>query len=159
MRKVSLDVGCGDKPRGTVNCDLYLNQTFHRENRTRINLSRIPNFVKCDAQYLPFKSNCFEEVICSHLIEHVKNPYLLLDELMRVCKSKGIVYLSLPHRFSKNAKNAGHIHFFSRRWFENNLKYPFDMETTTWSPFGFFLFFPDNMKLKIYKRKEYYGKT
>lgn len=146
-----LDVGYGDKPRGNVNCDLFIKKTVHRTSS--INPKKIDNFVLCDSQYLPFKLNCFKEIICSHVIEHIKDPYKLLDELMRTCKHNGTVYLSLPHRFSYGAKNKGHIHFFTRRWFEKNLKYPFDIKITTWTPLKFLLFFPNEIKIKIYKKE------
>jgi hypothetical protein len=73
-------------------------------------------------------------------MEHIKDPYKLLDELMRTCEHNGTVYLSVPHRFSCSAKDKGHMHFFTRRWFEKNLKYPFDMKITRWSPLILFVF-------------------
>lgn len=103
---------------------------------------------------MPFRTGFFEEVVCYHVIEHVKNPYLLIDELMRVCEDYGLVRLSLPHRFSKGAKSKGHINFFSLNWFENNLKYPFRVNTTKWSPFRFFVFFPDEINFEIFKTKK-----
>ena len=150
---MKLDVGCGSKNLGDVNCDLHIKDAGHRFKGECITPKKIKNFVLCDCQYLPFKSGFFKEVICSHVIEHVKNPYLLLDELMRVCKDNGFVRLSLPHRFSKGAKNPGHINFFTLKWFENNLKYPFTVNTSLWSPFRFFVFFPHEINFKIFKTK------
>ena len=45
---------------------------------------------------MPFKSNSFDFVFCSSLIEHIKNPDLLLREIKRVLKKNGLCYLSFP---------------------------------------------------------------
>ena len=153
---MKLNVGCGSKNFGDINCDLYVKDAGHRFKGECINPKKINNFVLCDVQYLPFKTGFFEEVICSHVIEHVKNPYLLVDEIMRVCKDNGLVRLSLPHRFSKGAKNRGHINFFTLKWFEKNLKYPFTVNTSKWSPFSFFVFFPHEINFKIFKIKKHF---
>ena len=47
--------------------------------------------VQCDAQHLPFKDNMFILVWCSHVLEHVDNPYLVLKEIKRVANGKVIV--------------------------------------------------------------------
>jgi len=36
-------------------------------------LKAIENYVRADAQYLPFKNFVFEELYASHLIEHLNN--------------------------------------------------------------------------------------
>lgn len=53
-------------------------------------------FVLADATKMPFKSDSFNFVFCSSLIEHVKNPDFLIKEIKRVLKNKGICYLSFP---------------------------------------------------------------
>jgi len=120
-----LDVGCGTFPRGDVNCDLYI-KPVNREPKTDIDTKRTPNFVLCDGQYLPFHDKAFEVVWCSHVIEHVKNPYLLLKELHRVCKLQGKIELRCPHRFGKNVRTPHHLHYYTRSWF---IKY---FEKTGW---------------------------
>ena len=35
-------------------------------------------------QFLPFSDKAFDYVICSHVLEHVEDPDLLISELMRV---------------------------------------------------------------------------
>ena len=116
---LSLDIGCGEIGLCDINCDIK-------------KPDRIPyNFVLCDSQKLPFRSGiiengvhvggCFNFVETFHVIEHVKNPYLFLSEIKRVLIIGGMLKLICPHRFSSGAKNEGHIHFFNRKWFENNL--------------------------------------
>jgi len=153
---MKLDVGCGLKPHGHVNVDIYRrkNPEINSSKIIDVDVHKIPNFVSASGEKLPFQNESFNEVYCFHVIEHVKNPYRLLKELMRVCKRNGTVYLSLPHRFSYGAKYKGHIHFFTRRWFEQNLKYPFKCSMSYWSPFKFFLFFPNEIQLQIFKKEK-----
>lgn len=111
-----LDVGCGSEAG---------NRPLLKEDVLHIDL-QVTDFnkffvdVRCDAQRLPFKNNSFDEVFCSHIIEHVKNPFLLLKELKRI--SKGLVTIKCPHRFSMTAKNPLHINYFNVTWFVNTLE-------------------------------------
>lgn len=53
-------------------------------------------FILADAMNLPFKTESFDFVFCSSLIEHVKNPGILVKEIKRVLKKTGYCYLSFP---------------------------------------------------------------
>jgi len=48
---------------------------------------------------LPFKDKTFDVVFCSHVLEHIFSPHLLLLEIWRVLKDDGIIILYVP-RFS-----------------------------------------------------------
>lgn len=126
MSMETLDVGCGHRPRGDVNCDLYVDASFHRSPKRNVigeplNLKLIPNFVKCDVQHLPFKDSIFQKTYCTNVIEHVRNPYLLLKELLRVTNGK--VIIKCPHAYAKGVRvSSCHLHFLRPRWFHNQLK-------------------------------------
>jgi SAM-dependent methyltransferase len=49
-----------------------------------------------DDKTLPFDNESFDFIMLSHLIEHVKDWKLLLDECKRVLKSSGTVYIETP---------------------------------------------------------------
>jgi len=118
-----LDVGCGDNPHGSVNCDLNVGQTLEGGDQKRgivIVPKQIPNFVKCSGLQLPFRDRSFEEAVCSHVIEHTTDPTQLLKELIRVARRK--VTVRCPHRFSRGAKFPFHVHFFNKSWFAKSLK-------------------------------------
>ena len=51
-------------------------------------------FEVADAMNLPFEDNSFDIVVCSHVYEHVPNPYLIFNEIHRVLKSGGLLFLS-----------------------------------------------------------------
>ena len=124
-----LNVGCGDQATGDVNCDFCVEDTEqHRHSSmvTKLNLQAIKNFVLCDAQHLPFRDNVFETAFSSEVIEHVKNPFLMLRELGRVSKSKVIV--ECPHILWERAFacrslhnwrwiKKHHLNHFNSRWF------------------------------------------
>lgn len=49
------------------------------------------------ATKIPFGNGFFDEVICSHVIEHVKDDMKCLKEIYRVLKKGGTLYLRVPH--------------------------------------------------------------
>lgn len=57
-------------------------------------------FIMGDALTIPISKASFDVVICASLIEHVVAPKRLLDELYRIVKPDGVVYLSFPPFFS-----------------------------------------------------------
>lgn len=108
---LKLDVACGCNPRGDVNCDLHPEQTTHRGvDHPAISIRNTPNFVKCHACYLPFKTGAFAEVFCAQLIEHVPKPMALIRELSRVSNRK--VVIETCHRFSEMLQR----HRQTRKW-------------------------------------------
>ena len=119
-----LNVGCGNRPLGDINCDLYIHDIGHRGGKNNISaIKNIKNFIVCDGQYLPFKDSCFELVCSSHVIEHVINPFLFLSESVRVSKNR--IKIICPHRFGDKfyqvilrRKNKFHLHYFNLKWFE-----------------------------------------
>lgn len=52
--------------------------------------------VKGDAHSLPFKSNCIDAMLSKAVLEHVYNPFVVLDEMYRVLKPGGVAYLWVP---------------------------------------------------------------
>ena len=95
-----LDVGCGDRPSGDVNCDLDVGKSPHRGGNRSLNPKLVPNFVICSCNNLPFKDGSFTELFCSHVLEHkgVK-PFQAIAEFKRV--THGDITIVVPHRFSR----------------------------------------------------------
>ena len=116
--RLTLDVGCGSSPKGDVNCDLFIGRTPHiRElNASIINPKIIPNFVCCDAHFLPFRCKAFDEVISRHVLEHLKYPSQALTEMVRVATDE--VIFIVPHRYLRTSwlryvQNPKHLHYFN----------------------------------------------
>lgn len=53
--------------------------------------------IVADAHYLPFRNNTINEIYCSHVLEHLKNPRLAVREMARVLKSKGVATIIVPN--------------------------------------------------------------
>jgi SAM-dependent methyltransferase len=45
---------------------------------------------------LPFESDIFDIIICTQVLEHVREPQRVLDELSRILKRGGVVLISAP---------------------------------------------------------------
>lgn len=85
-----LDIGCGNGlhrediiARGYkwIGCD--------------ISKQRLENYVIGDGLGLPFKSNSIDVVFSNCVLEHMKDPFVALNELQRVLKRQGKIYLQV----------------------------------------------------------------
>ena len=116
-----LDIGCGYTANeyATTICDIQDLSHFYKDK----------NFVKLDANRLPFEDNHFDFVIASHVLEHVEDYKFFINELERV-SSKG--YIELPTKLEDNLV------------FENKKAHIWQME-----------FEDDNSKLLISKKKQF----
>lgn len=75
----SLDVGCGEHPKGNVNVDIYAP-------------SNVPkNFILASAEHLPFKKNIFDLVYSSYVIEHCLNPAQFIEDQVHCSKDKVLI--------------------------------------------------------------------
>ena len=58
-------------------------------------------FVVGDAKKLPFEDNTFDIVLSTGLLEHFKDPQIVINEMTRVLKPNGIFYSDIvPKKFS-----------------------------------------------------------
>lgn len=48
------------------------------------------------ATYLPFKSNSFDSIICTDVLEHLEEPSSCIKEMRRVLKVSGYIYITVP---------------------------------------------------------------
>jgi SAM-dependent methyltransferase len=53
--------------------------------------------IRCDATAMPFPDDTFDLVICNHVIEHVPAWESLAQELHRVARPGGLVYIATPN--------------------------------------------------------------
>ena len=129
-----LDIGCGSSwlaehflPKGKqiVSSDISITNPekalakFPHQNHAGI---------VCDAFNLPFKNNSFDCIVASEVMEHVYNPALFVDSLLKKIKPGGTLILVTPynekieyflcvHCNKPTPKNA-HLHSFN----EENIK-------------------------------------
>ena len=94
---------------------------------------------KIDATNIPFQDSSFDIVIFNHILEHILNYKLALNEIYRVLKPNGIAILQTPYStlLTKNFEDEGintdelrliylgqedHVRIFSENQFFQNIK-------------------------------------
>lgn len=74
-----------------------------------------------DAHNIPFQSDSFDSVICNAVLEHVPNPQIVVDEIIRVLKPGGLIYLEVPFLFFYHGY-PNDYHRFTKHGLTNMLK-------------------------------------
>lgn len=81
---------------------------------------RTANFVQADAAELPFADHCFDLVISNHSLEHFDDLAGSLQEIGRVVKPNGALYVAVPDATTISdrlyrwlARGGGHVNPFS----------------------------------------------
>lgn len=129
-----LDLGCG---RGrhthalvaegakTIALDIEPNNTI--ETRNTMITKDAPNtrFCTADAQNLPFKSDSFDRIICSEVLEHIIDYRAVIAEIWRITKPNGRIGISVPRSWpeticwflSESYHNTpgGHVRIFNKK--------------------------------------------
>ena len=97
-----LDAGCGVNPLAAnyhaygfsaIGLDLSLNSLKAGKLFSPLNKGKL---VLGDMESLPFKSNSFNVVVASEVIEHLLFPERGVEEIYRILKPSGIAILSVP---------------------------------------------------------------
>ena len=86
------------------------------------NLKSLKQVLKFDGYSIPFKDQEFDLVYCSHVIEHVEHPRILLREIKRISKYQ-IFEVPIDFSFSVDKKvdhflSYGHINIFTPSLFK-----------------------------------------
>jgi hypothetical protein len=98
LQRFILDIGSGDHPRldATHLCDLYVKTNIERGGPLKMGGKP---FVRCAIDFLPFKDNSFILNYACHVLEHARNPFAALSEVIRVSQAG---YLETPTNLSEN---------------------------------------------------------
>jgi len=114
-----LDVGCGfggavvALPRFGARCigvDMSLNELALCRKRLELH-GCDSDILRGDAFGLPFRTESFDIVICTEVLEHIRDKSGLIAELSRVLKKGGLLYLSFPNFMSlRNMIRDPHYH-------------------------------------------------
>ena len=58
---------------------------------------RIKDYIKADIQEkTPFNGNSFDVIFALDILEHVENPSIAIDEILRILKKSGLLFISVP---------------------------------------------------------------
>ena len=97
-----LDIGAGEgntsKLLSTKNYVISLEPKFERIKK--IPNSELLNSIMTNGSSLPFKSGTFDLIILQDVIEHLNITEHFVDDIKKLLKQNGIIYLSTPNRFS-----------------------------------------------------------
>lgn len=95
-----LEIGSGGNPyyRANILCDAYL-ETIERFSEK---LTTDRPIILARAEKLPFKDDCFDFVIASHVLEHSGEPEKFIAEMQRVGRAG---YLEVPDAFMERLTN------------------------------------------------------
>lgn len=107
----AIDVGCGrclftdiqpNWPFEIVAGDLDIG--LIRERKKEVPQNR---WYVSDVSHIPFKADHFDALFAGEIIEHVSDPYPVLEEWKRVLKPGGVIILTTPNRERLLAKVEG----------------------------------------------------
>ncbi|MEX3972088.1 class I SAM-dependent methyltransferase [Paraburkholderia caribensis] len=97
LKGTVLDVGAGESPwRGWLSKDAkYFGIDIG--NATEFGMSSERNDITYyDGRRIPFEDAHFDNAICIEVLEHAQDPKLLLSEIARVLKPRGVLLLTVP---------------------------------------------------------------
>lgn len=96
---ITLDLGCGafDHVPFNKNHGIYIEVDIDFEVLT-IGKNKYPNMVAvcADAQCLPFKENCFDNILSIYNLEHIPDLQSCCLEISRILKQSGNLAVCLP---------------------------------------------------------------
>jgi SAM-dependent methyltransferase len=92
FRGTLLDLGCGSMPYAALIKERILSyiSTDMRPN------PQFPPMVCSDSLHLPFKDASFDSILCTQVLEHVRNPFMLMSEIGRVLRTGGCLVMTMP---------------------------------------------------------------
>lgn len=104
---MKLHLGCGnDYKEGYVNCDVT-------------NKVKVDKIVDLEKPLSMFKDNSVDEIVCNHVLEHIKNLIPLMHELYRVCKKDAVIKIKTPFYSAWGQFNdPTHVRFFTPYTFD-----------------------------------------
>jgi len=110
-------LGCGGNYlKGWINLDI----------REDIKADKIHNL---EEYPYPFKKNQFNEILVKMVLEHVKDPIKMLNELTRISKNRGRIKIIVPHATSyANFSNIVHKINFTEDSFQKPLLEEYELK-------------------------------
>jgi len=110
-----LDIGCGDgifsielakRGYGVVGVDLNVKSVNYAKYFSKRSEVKI-DFLVGDACHLPFANESFDIILCSEVLEHIKDDEGAIREIERVLKQNGLLILTVPS--DKASPYPGHV--------------------------------------------------
>jgi ubiquinone/menaquinone biosynthesis C-methylase UbiE len=103
-----------------------VNSTFLREIGRRITEDNVV-LLQADVRKLPFRSSCFDKIICTEVLEHLRDPVSAIEEFYRALKSNGIGVIAVPTRLSGEVYSR-----LNRDYHRNEMEHVTILEKEQW---------------------------
>jgi len=88
-------------------------------SKARLHNLRCENFISGVAEDIPFPDDLFDFVYCYTVLEHMKDVQRSIDEMIRVCKTGGLVFIQTPdYRFPNERHYKLAMIPFAPRWIQ-----------------------------------------
>ena len=106
----TLDVGCGSKPYESLyDSSEYIGLEYDTpENRS---IKKADFFY--DGANFPFEDNSFDSAVLNQVFEHVFNPNSFLDEVSRILKKDGKLFLTIPFAWDEHEQPVDYARYSS----------------------------------------------
>jgi len=93
-----LDLGCGDGDYAKRLKDLGFDVIAGDIDIVRFKYKNEIEFKHCDiTKEMPFSANHFDYVLLMEVVEHLRNPYVVMPEINRIIKTNGSLVMSTPN--------------------------------------------------------------
>ena len=96
---------------GNIKVGIDPNNKMYRENEILYNVEKEVRYITCPAEKLPLPGEYFDFISCVNVLDHVSDPQIVLDEIIRVLKPGGVFFLSVDTR-KEEETSLVHPHAF-----------------------------------------------
>ena len=136
-----LDIGCGEgrhtikacQQAGTICIGADFGFKTLIETKKKLAFHKSLKDLRCksvdlscmDVTKLPFKKSSFDSVICSEVLEHIRDDAKAISELVRILKPKKILAVSVPRFWPEKicwllsdayfSANMGHVRIYKKK--------------------------------------------
>ncbi len=108
-----------------------------------------------DIHKIPLKNESIDAVICSSVLEHVKNPVIAVNEIYRILKPGGKMFVHVPSTYPYHARKNHYFDYW--RFFDDTIHLLFSnfskMEFVKWGGYfmamSFFVPFQHNFRFLL----------
>jgi ubiquinone/menaquinone biosynthesis C-methylase UbiE len=145
-----LELGCGNGDNSKFVKNLFPDVEYYGmdvlENH-QVSSAVIYKKINLEEDLFPFPDNYFDFIVFTHVIEHLKNPFRIGNEINRVLKNDGRIYIETPNWTSMLVPSFG---------FKREQHYPFNFfdEPThirPWTKHSLFEYVSESCKLNVSK--------
>jgi SAM-dependent methyltransferase len=120
-----LDVGCGTgvllARLKSERRELYGFDISPTGVRIAKTINKDTNLFVADARHMPFKSNSFDYIICTEVLEHIEGDDAI-RECYRVLRANGSALFSVPNGRGSYRLGTGHVRYFTFKSFTSFLE-------------------------------------